>query len=229
MTQQTFSIRPTPRLRVLDSTETFPVGRVFCVGRNYEAHAKEMGQSTREPPFFFTKFADSVVPTGTRIQYPPGTANFHYEGELVLAIGREGHQVTAAQAEELIFGYAAGLDMTRRDLQLAARDKGRPWDLGKNFEQSAPVGDLCPRSRVGGRLERAMLELTVNGVSKQKADIADMIWNPLEIVAYLSAFYRLLPGDLIFTGTPAGVGPTVRGDTLQVTIEGLPTLTAVVE
>jgi fumarylpyruvate hydrolase len=211
-------------IAVLDSTQRFPVRRVFCVGRNYAAHAAEMGASGREAPFFFTKFPCAVVPSGTSIRYPAATSDLQYEGELVLALGAAGHDVPADSAHELIFGYAAGLDMTRRDLQLAAREKGRPWDSGKNFEQSAPVGTIAPVSSCG-RLSRAPLALTVNGGVRQKADIADMIWSEAEIIAHLSRLYHLDAGDIIFTGTPAGVGPVVAGDRIDVRVGELPPLT----
>jgi fumarylpyruvate hydrolase len=224
------SCRPiaTPSLAIHETLERFPVGRIFCVGRNYAAHVAEMGGSTREPPFFFTKFPAALVPDGTRLRYPDGTADFQFEGELVVAIGAEGAHVRAAEAHQLIFGYAAGLDMTRRDLQLAARDRGRPWDVGKNFEQSAPVGLLHRFSRTGP-LERGTLELCVNDKRKQHADLGDMIWKTGEIIEHLSKLYRLAPGDLIFTGTPAGVGPVVSGDRIDVRIEGLSPLSVTVE
>jgi len=217
-----------PSVPIAGIEERFPVRRIFCVGRNYADHVAEMGGSMREPPFFFTKFAVAVVQNGARLQYPSGTANFHFEGELVVAIGKEGSHVRAGQAHELIFGYAVGLDMTRRDLQLAARDRGRPWDVGKNFEQSAPVGCVHRRSDVGA-IERGVLELQVNGVVKQRADLAQMIWNTAEIIEHLSGFYRLTAGDLIFTGTPAGVGSVASGDRIDVRIDGLSPLSVSVE
>lgn len=206
---------------ITGSEEVFPVAHVFCVGRNYAAHVREMGSSDREPPFFFTKSSDAVVPSGTILRYPPGTQDFQYEGELVVAIGAEGHRVSKEEAGRLIYGYAAGLDMTRRDLQLAARQKGRPWDLGKNFAQSAPVGDLRVRS---GTICDGTIELRVNDVVKQFANLQDMIWSATEILSYLSAYYELQPGDLVFTGTPAGIGSVVPGDRIEVNITGLPTL-----
>jgi fumarylpyruvate hydrolase len=208
-------------VQIADSEAVFPVGHVFCVGRNYAAHAHEMGASDREPPFFFTKSSDAVVPSGTVLRYPPGTQDFQYEGELVVALGARGHQVSKEEAGRLIYGYAAGLDMTRRDLQLAARDKGRPWDLGKNFSQSAPVGALLVTKET---IWDGMIELRVNNVAKQTARLQDMIWSVTEILSHLSAFYELQPGDLVFTGTPAGVGPVVPGDRIEVNISGLPTL-----
>ena len=208
---------------VADCKRLYPVRRVFCVGRNYEAHAREMGGTVREPPFFFTKFPCAIVPSGTCLDYPPCTNDFKYEGELVLALGAGGAQIPVKRAHTMIFGYAAGLDMTRRDLQFAARDKGRPWDTGKNFSQSAPLGEIMPATRVG-RLLKAPLELAVNGVTRQRADISEMIWSADEIIAHLSTLYRLDAGDLIFTGTPAGVGPVVAGDCIGLRIGELPPL-----
>ena len=228
MSKHAFDVEATPTVAILGSQQVFPVARIFCVGRNYEAHAREMGVTTREPPFFFTKFASTVVPSGSRVRYPPGTRDYHYEGELVVAIGAKGAEVPAAKALSLVFGYAAGLDMTRRDLQFAARDKGRPWDTGKNFEQSAPIAAIRPIAQ-GGPLERGRIELKVNGAVRQSADIADLIWSVPEIIEHLSALYTLAPGDLIFTGTPAGVGAVVAGDRIDVAIEGLPALDVSIE
>jgi fumarylpyruvate hydrolase len=212
---------------VAESNIAYPVRRVFCVGRNYEAHVREMGGSVREPPFFFTKFPCAVVRSGACLDYPPGTRDFQYEGELVLALGAAAFEIPTERAHRVIFGYAAGLDMTRRDLQFAARDKGRPWDTGKNFAQSAPMGEIMPAARVG-QLRRAPLELAVNGVIRQRADIAEMIWSVDEIIAHLSALYHLDVGDLIFTGTPAGVGPVVAGDHIDLRIGELPPLSVTV-
>jgi len=199
----------------------FPVRRIFCIGRNYAAHAREMGKDPdREPPFFFTKWADDLVPGGGKLPYPPQTSNFQYEAELVIAIGKEGIEVSEADALTLVYGYAVGLDMTRRDLQFEARDKGRPWDSGKNFAFSAPIASIRPVAS-GGHVASGAIRLTVNGELKQNGDIADLIWDCAETVAYVSRFERLLPGDLIYTGTPAGVGPVKPGDKLEATIEGL--------
>lgn len=199
----------------------FPVRRLFCIGRNYAAHAREMGRDPeREAPFFFTKWAENIVPSGTTIAYPPETSNFHYEAELVIAIGKGGRNIAAADALAHVYGYAAGLDMTRRDLQFEAREKGRPWDVAKNIEQSAPLGLIHPVSAVG-HLSAGRIALTVNGQVRQDGDLAEMIWNVEEVIAYVSRFYRLEPGDLIYTGTPAGVGAVVEGDEIIVTIEGL--------
>lgn len=210
-----------PILAATSDGNEFPVRRVFCIGRNYAAHAREMGRDPdREPPFFFTKWAETVVPTGTTIGYPSETANFHYEAELVVAIGKGGRSIAAADAEQHIYGYATGLDMTRRDLQLEAREKGRPWDTGKNVEQSSPLGLIHPASEVG-HLSTGRIELTVNGTVKQEADLADLIWSVPDVVAYVSRFYRLEAGDLIYTGTPAGVGAVVEGDNITVSVAGL--------
>lgn len=197
----------------------FPVRRVFCIGRNYAAHAREMGSDPdRDQPFFFTKWAEAVVPSGTTIAYPPETADFHYEAELVVAIGKGGRNIAAGDAAAHIFGYAAGLDMTRRDLQQAAKEKGRPWDTAKNVEQSAPLGVIHPRTAV---MAAGAIALTVNGEVRQQGDIADMIWPVDDVIAYVSRFYRLEPGDLIYTGTPSGVGAVAEGDEIVVTIDGL--------
>ena len=206
---------------IAGTDQTFPVGRIFCIGRNYAAHAREMGKDPdREAPFFFTKWATTLVANGASIPYPPETANFQFEAELVIAIGTAGTNVSEAAALDLVFGYAVGLDMTRRDLQFEARDKGRPWDAGKNFAFSAPMAAISPAAETG-HLSTAPIQLRVNGEVKQDADIADLIWDCAETISYLSRFERLLPGDLIFTGTPAGVGPVVTGDVIEVTIAGL--------
>jgi fumarylpyruvate hydrolase len=202
----------------------FPVRRVFCVGRNYAAHAREMGRDPdREPPFFFTKWAETVVPSGTTIAYPSETSNFQYEAELVVAIGKSGTKIAPADARNYIYGYATGLDMTRRDLQLQARDLGRPWDTAKNVEQSSPLGTIHPASQVG-HVEKGRIALTLDREVKQSADISDLIWPVPDVIAFLSKLYRLQPGDLIYTGTPAGVGPVVPGNKVEVMIEGLDSL-----
>ena len=198
----------------------FPVRRLFCIGRNYADHAKEMGvEVDRDAPFFFTKWAETVVPSGP-IAYPPMTENYHYEAELVVAIGKGGRNIPDERAVEHIYGYATGLDMTRRDLQLEARAKGRPWDAGKNVEQSSPLGLLHPISETGA-LTAGAIRLTVNGTVRQEADLADLIHPVDQLIAYLSRSYRLEPGDLIYTGTPAGVGAVVPGDEIVVSIDGL--------
>jgi len=215
-----FDLPPCPTVAIEGSDDRFPVGRIFCVGRNYAAHAREMGNDDREPPFFFTKFAQALVPGGGTIPYPPATADYHYEAELVVAIAREGAGIAAADALDLVYGYAAGLDMTRRDLQADAKDHGRPWDNAKNFAFAAPIGALRPVAR-GGHVTAGAITLTQNGAERQRGDVADMIWNTAEVIAHLSRVERLLPGDLIYTGTPAGVGPAVPGDRLVVAIDGL--------
>lgn len=198
----------------------FPVRRLFCIGRNYADHAKEMGvEVDRDAPFFFTKWAETVVPSGP-IAYPPMTENYHYEAELVVAIGKGGRNIPVERAVEHIYGYATGLDMTRRDLQLEARAKGRPWDAGKNVEQSSPLGLLHPISETGA-LTAGAIRLTINGTVRQEADLADLIHPVDQLIAYLSRSYRLEPGDLIYTGTPAGVGAVVPGDEIVVSIDGL--------
>ena len=206
-------------LPVHGSTSRFPVRRIFCVGRNYADHGIEMGgDPTKEPPFFFTKPADALVESGATIPYPPGTINFHYEMELVVVIGSPAFRVSVANAQSAVYGYACGLDMTRRDLQQAARAKQRPWDLGKDVEHSAVVGTIKPAAQIGA-LGAARIELRQNGMQRQSADLTDMVWRVPDIIAHLSQFYHLVPGDLIFTGTPAGVGPVHSGDRLAGSIE----------
>ncbi len=202
----------------------FPVHRVYCVGRNYAEHAREMGHSDREPPFFFLKPADAVVPvadgeTGV-IDYPPLTADLHHEVELVVAIGRGGRDIDAARAPHHVFGYAIGLDMTRRDLQAEMKKLGRPWCIGKAFEQSAPIGPIHPKAATG-LLARGAITLAVDGAPRQRGDIADLIWSVDETIAVLSRAWTLQPGDLVYTGTPAGVGAVRRGEVMTAAIEGL--------
>lgn len=199
----------------------YPVHRIFCVGRNYADHAKEMGvEVDREAPFYFTKSPSALVQSGRTISYPPGTNNYHYEMELVIAIGMSVFQVPVAQAHKAVYGYAAGLDMTRRDLQLEARSKGRPWDLGKDFENSAVVAAIKPVEEMAVIGPQSII-LDVNGIRKQAAHLSDLVWSVPELISYLSGFYHLQPGDLIFTGTPAGVGPVVAGDKIIGEIDGL--------
>jgi len=216
-----FELPSAPLVPIEGRPEAFPVARLFCVGRNYAAHAREMGMDPdREPPFFFTKFGTTVVPGGGSIPYPSETADFQFEGELIIAIGREAARIPGDRALDVVLGYAVGLDMTRRDLQLEARNKGRPWDAGKNFSYSAPISPIRPVATTG-HLRSGAIRLSVNGEIRQDANVADMIWDCREIIAYISRFERLLPGDLIYTGTPAGVGAVVPGDLVEVTIEGL--------
>lgn len=210
---------------VAGSADLFPVRRVYCVGRNYAAHAREMGfDPERDPPFFFAKPADAVVPVphGTvgDIPYPSCTDNYHHEIELVAAIGQRGADIEVARALEHVWGYAVGLDMTRRDLQFALRDKGRPWELGKAFDASAPIGPLTPVRAVPD-IGQAAIWLTVNGEPRQRSTIGHLIWSVAETVACLSKYFTLEPGDLIFTGTPEGVGAVRRGDLLTGGIDGL--------
>jgi fumarylpyruvate hydrolase len=205
----------------------FPVHRIYCVGRNYAEHAQEMGFSGREPPFFFLKPADAVLPVADgevgEMAYPPLTANLHHEIELVVAIGTGGRNITAADAAKHIWGYAVGLDMTRRDLQNEMKKQGRPWCIGKGFDESAPIGPLQPIARTG-TLTSGAITLAVNGVQKQAGDLSELIWNVAETIETLSKAWTLQPGDLIFTGTPAGVGAVVSGDLLEGSIAGLGTL-----
>ncbi len=211
-------------VEVAGSSERFPVHRIYCVGRNYAAHAREMGMDpAREPPFFFSKPADAIVPNGAPVPYPPRTGNLHHEIELVVAIGAGGRDIPLADALVHVFGYAVGNDLTRRDLQFAAREKGQPWDVAKGFDRSAPVTAIRRAAEVG-HLERGRIWIEVNGERRQQADLSEMIWNVPEIVAELSTLFDLVPGDLIFTGTPAGVGPVRRGDSLVGGIDGLETL-----
>jgi fumarylpyruvate hydrolase len=221
-----YIIDPPPQVSVAvrGDQARFPVRRVYCVGRNYEAHAREMGKDpTREPPFMFQKPADAVVPAGSVIPYPPQTGNFHHEIELVVAIARGGRDIGVAEANEHVFGYAVGIDLTRRDLQLAARDAGRPWEWGKAFDRSAPCAAIVPAAEIG-HPSRGRIWLAVNGTVKQDADISQLIWSVPEVIAFVSASMELAPGDLIFTGTPAGVGPLVAGDTVSGGIDGLGTI-----
>jgi fumarylpyruvate hydrolase len=216
-----FDLPPAPTVAVLGETAAFPVRRVFCVGRNYAAHAREMGFSAdKDAPFYFTKSAWAVCPSGATIAYPLGTENCHYEMELVVAIGAPAFRVAEADAPAAVFGYACGFDMTRRDLQNAARDQGRPWDFGKDFESAAVVAPITPAARFGAVAGQA-IRLTQNGAVRQDAVLSDMIFTVPELIAYLSRFYHLQPGDLLFTGTPAGVGPIAPGDRLVGTIDGL--------
>ncbi len=216
-----FPLWTTPSVPVAGTDVNFPVHRIYCVGRNYAEHAREMGfDPNREPPFFFSKPADAVVANGSTIRYALATQNFHYEMELVVAIGKEGVNISRESAPDHVYGYAAGLDMTRRDLQLAARDKGRPWDIGKGFDQSAPVSAIHRAADVGHPSSGAIW-LKVNGEIKQKADLKELLWPVPDVIAYLSKLFVLKPGDLIYTGTPAGVGPVKPGDRLQGAVEGI--------
>jgi fumarylpyruvate hydrolase len=222
-----FAPPPAVSIPVVGQTARFPVHRIYCVGRNYEDHAKEMGFTGREPPFFFMKPADAVVvveagQTGA-MAYPSLTKNLHHEIELVAAIGTGGRNIKAADALKHIYGYAVGLDMTRRDLQNDMKKQGRPWDIGKSFEQSAPIGPIVPAAQAGDA-QNAAISLQVNGTDRQRSNVSKLIWNLAETIEHLSAAWDLQPGDLIFTGTPEGVAAVVAGDTLVGEIAGLPTL-----
>jgi fumarylpyruvate hydrolase len=207
------------------SGKPFPVRRIFCVGQNYSEHAREMGgDPDADPPFFFTKPTDAIAPNGAVIPYPPATFDFQHEVELVVAFSGGGRDIDPDRVDELIFGYAVGLDMTRRDIQAAAKKKGRPWDMSKGFDFSAPCGAITPMSETGP-LAKGAIECKVNGETRQRGDLTDMIWKVPQIVRFLSALVEIRPGDLIFTGTPAGVGPVRKGDDIEATIAGLAPLT----
>ncbi|MHB8496082.1 MAG: fumarylacetoacetate hydrolase family protein [Casimicrobiaceae bacterium] len=214
-----------PSVPVAGGDRRFPVRRIFCVGRNYADHAKEMGgDASKEPPFFFMKSADAIVPVVPpavgRVAYPLATSNFHHEIELVVAIGGSRVKIAPEDAQSIVFGYAVGLDMTRRDLQSEMREKKRPWDIGKSFAQAAPIAPIHPVT-VTGVLSRGAIELDVNGAPRQRGDLSDMIWDVSHMIAFLSQMYRLEPGDLIFTGTPSGVGAVKPGDRLDGRVAGL--------
>ncbi len=213
-----------PSLAVEGEAGRFPVRRIYCVGRNYAEHAREMGNDPdREPPFFFLKPADSLAANGAKIPYPPATANLHHEVELVAAIGKDGAEIAPEAARDHIYGYAVGLDLTRRDLQQISKDRRWPWDTGKSFDSGAPCGDLAPAARIG-HPETGAIVLDVEGERRQSGDLADMIWSVPEIVGHLSRLFTLRAGDLIYTGTPAGVGPVLPGQRLDAAIEGVGTL-----
>jgi fumarylpyruvate hydrolase len=219
----------TTSVPVVGRPERFPVHRIYCVGRNYVEHAQEMGYTGREPPFFFLKPADAVVVAepAVTIPYPSQTSNYHHEVELVVAIGVGGKNIQAADAARHIYGYAVGFDMTRRDLQMDMRKQGRPWDIGKGFDQSAPIGPIVPAAQAGD-IGKAEIAITVNGAPRQSSSIPKLIWNIAEVIEHLSAAWELQPGDLIYTGTPEGVGAVVKGDIMVGTVTGLPNITVTV-
>jgi fumarylpyruvate hydrolase len=222
MTSYLFHPPAVQSLAIRGKTERFPINRLFFVGRNYHAHAVEMGKpvdKTVERPFYFTKAPQTLVASGATVAYPPETKNYHFEMEMVVAIGKAGFRVSQANAHEIIYGYAAGLDMTRRDLQLVARDKGRPWDLGKDVEQSSVCTEIVPME--GHIIDSGAIALEVNGETKQSSDVDKLIWNVREIIADLSLFYHLQPGDLIYTGTPEGVNAVVPGDKITGRVAGV--------
>jgi fumarylpyruvate hydrolase len=228
MNPTTYLWNPSPvlSLPVRGREERYPIHRLFFVGRNYHAHAVEMGRpvdKSVEVPFYFTKAPSTLVESGATVAYPPGTKDFQHEMELVLALGAPGFRVSEDKAAELIYGYACGLDMTRRDLQLVAREKGRPWDLGKDVEESSVVSEIVPMPQTV--LSSGALVMSVNGAQRQASDLSKLIWNIPELIADLSKFYHLQPGDLIFTGTPEGVGPVVSGDRIEGRIDGVGTIT----
>ena len=212
-----------PSVAVAGTDQRFPVHRIYCIGLNYADHVREFGRDPeRSPPVFFMKPADAVVDNGVAVPYPPATANFHYEIELVVALARGGRDIAAQDALGLVFGYAVGNDLTRRDLQSAAKERGEPWDTSKGFDNSAPVAALRPAS--AGHLARGRIWLSVNGTVRQESDLRHMLWDVPQIISALSKLYELRPGDLIFTGTPAGIGAVKPGDRLEGGVEGLEVL-----
>ena len=222
MTSFVFTPPAVQSLAIRGKTERFPINRLFFVGRNYHAHALEMGKpvdKTVERPFYFTKAPQTLTHSGATVTYPPETQNYHFEMEMVIAIGKPGFRVSHDNAHEVIYGYAAGLDMTRRDLQLVARDKGRPWDVGKDVEQSSVCTEIVPME--GVVIDKGAIALEVNGETKQSSDVDKLIWNVREIIADLSLFYHLQPGDLIYTGTPEGVNAVAPGDTITGRVQGV--------
>jgi fumarylpyruvate hydrolase len=223
MTDFVFAPRIVSSVAITGSSKRFPVHRIYCVGRNYADHAKEMGTDPKtEPPVFFSKPPDAVTANEAEVPFPPRTSNFHHEVELVVAIGRAGSRILAERALDHVFGYAVGIDLTRRDLQQAARKRGEPWDTGKAFDSSAPIGAIRPSAQ--GHVSRGRIWLKVNDEVRQQADVGSMIWSVPEIIAELSSLFDLQPGDLIYTGTPAGVGPLRPGDRVEAGIEGLEVL-----
>lgn len=219
-----FTAPPQPSVEISGRAARFPVRRIFCVGRNYAAHAREMGRDPeREAPFFFSKPADAIVPNNATIPYPTRTGNLHHEIELVVALGKAGRSIAVATALDHVYGYAVGNDLTRRDLQFEARDKGRPWDIGKAFDRSAPITAIRPATECG-HLRNGRIWLKVNGELRQEGNIADLIWSVPEIIAELSTLFELAPGDLIYTGTPAGVSALHAGDRVEGGVDGLDTL-----
>ena len=226
MTEPGFILPPPPRaaIPVLGSDALYAVRRIYCVGRNYAEHVREMGGDERQPPFFFQKPTDAIVLDGAQVPYPTVTEDFQHEIELVLAIGRGGSDIPTEQAAAHVFGQAVGIDLTRRDVQVEARKAGRPWEIGKSFDRSAPIGLLHP-TEGGPLLDAGTINLTVNGDVRQTGDLAQMIWNSAEIISQLSRQYRLEPGDLIYTGTPAGVGAIQPGDVVKGHVADLTPLT----
>ena len=229
MTDSHYVIPPPkqPAIAVAGTDKMFPVRRIWCVGRNYVEHIREMGQDERLPPFYFAKPADAIVPDGGTVPYPSLTKDMHHEVELVVALKSGGRNILVASANDCIYGYAAGIDLTRRDLQIASRDLKRPWEVGKAFDGSAPCGAIRPASEIG-HPAKGRITLTCNGKIRQDGDLNQLIWNVPEIIANLSEMVTLEPGDIIMTGTPAGVAATVAGDTLACEIEGVGTLSVTI-
>lgn len=222
-----FPAAPQPSLAIHGSQHRFPVRRIFCVGQNYLAHVLELGNAPGKPPFFFCKPNDTIVPDGAHIDYPMATDDLHHEAELVVAIGKAGARIPEIDARHHVWGYGVGIDLTRRDLQSAAKKAGKPWDMAKGFDQSAPCGALHPVAECG-HPDAGRISLKVNDEIRQDSDISDMIWSVPAIIAHLSGYCELMPGDLIYTGTPSGVGPVQPGDHLAVAIDGLGTLSVTV-
>lgn len=219
-----FPAPPIPAVPIIGDPRLYAVSRIFCVGKNYAAHAREMGSDpNREPPFYFTKSASSLTASGACILYPAGTDNLHYEMELVVALSQSAFRISPSEASSCVFGYACGLDMTRRDLQTIAKNKGQPWDLGKSFEHSAVIAPLILAEQVKD-INASFIRLSVNGKRKQDSRIGDMTWKIPEIISNLSQYYHLQTGDLIYTGTPEGVGAVVGGDVIEGEIEGVGTI-----
>lgn len=218
-----------PSVAIQGSEDRFPVRRVFCIGRNYAAHAREMGHDPdREEPFFFMKPADALVPDGAVVPYPPGTKDLHHEAELVVALKSGGTDIAVESALETVWGYGVGIDLTRRDIQGEAKKAGRPWDMGKGFDASAPISTLKPLGDDGHPAGETQITLTVNGQTRQSSTLGHMIWSVPEMIAYLSRLVALSPGDLIFTGTPEGVAAVVKGDTLTSSVDGVASLTVTI-
>lgn len=220
---------PAPSVAIAGGDEQFPVHRIYCVGQNYAAHAREMGVNPdRNPPVFFMKPADSIVASGSSVRYPPRTRNLHHEIELVVAIGVGGENISVGAAPDHVYGYAVGIDLTRRDLQAAAKDRGAPWDTAKSFEGAAPISPIHTAEDVG-HPRSGRIWLSVNGDVRQDADLGDLIWSVPEAIADLSTYFTLAPGDLLFTGTPAGVGPVLPGDRLKGGVDGIDTISITID
>lgn len=228
MTKYAFKVPEQPALPIRGSQEKFPIHRIYCIGRNYAEHAVEMGKDpTRSSPIFFLKPNDAIVQNNAEMDYAVATEQLHHEVELVAAIGTGGRNIAIADALDHVFGYAVGNDLTRRDLQLKARDEGNPWDVGKAFDQSAPCTEILPVVQTG-HLQSGRIWLKVDGETRQDADLTQLIWKTDEIISFLSSFYELQPGDLIMTGTPAGVGPVKPGQVITASVNGLPELTTTI-